>query len=219
MTSSLLYIDDDLLAADKSEGLATIPERGAQTDCLLARLQDELAQKLFVVHRLDKEVSGIVLFARHAAAHRRLNMAFERREIEKHYRALVFGTLHRKEGRMDQPLREFGSGRMGVDAQAGKSSLTAYQVLKEGNGYSLVDVYPITGRRHQIRVHLYAMGHAIVGDRRYGDRRVQGNHPRLMLHAERITFGLFSGEIITLSSPLPSSFTAVLQQLGGNDLL
>ncbi len=213
----IIHSDEDLLAVEKPEGLASIPERGGNLDCLLFRLQDELSQKLYVVHRLDKEVSGIILFARHAAAHRWLSMAFEQRQIEKRYLALIHGKMPEMAGEMNQPLRQFGSGRMGVDVRNGKPSLTSYRVRKNYSAFSLVDAYPRSGRRHQIRVHFYACGHAIVGDLRYGDAPQQSKYSRLMLHAEQITFTALSGRVLCLTCPPTASFTSLLQQLCGDE--
>jgi tRNA pseudouridine32 synthase / 23S rRNA pseudouridine746 synthase len=136
-----------------------------------------------VVHRLDKEASGIILFAKNASMHQYLNIRFGERAVKKSYLALVFGELQEPSGNIKKRLREFGSGRMGVDDARGKESFTAFQVLKQLSGYTLLRLLPTTGRRHQLRVHLYSIGHPIVGDTRYGDKALQQGFPRLMLHA------------------------------------
>jgi 23S rRNA-/tRNA-specific pseudouridylate synthase len=114
-----------------------------------------------------------------------LNEAFEQRRIIKTYLALVHGRVGPNEGVVDQPIREFGSGRMGV-SPSGKPSITTYRVLERLGAFTLLEANPQTGRRHQIRVHLYHIGHPIVGDLRYGDRAVQQRFCRLMLHASGI---------------------------------
>ena len=117
------------------------------------------------------------------------------REVQKVYLALVNGLVKRREGRIGEPLREFGSGRMGVDKENGKASLTRYRVREHFQAHTLLSVLPLTGRRHQIRVHLYSIGHPIVGDRRYGDRAAQSAYPRLMLHARAITLPMPTGQV------------------------
>ncbi len=203
----LLYEDDELLAVDKPAGLATIPER-FHSQCLLNTLQDAAGKKLFVVHRLDKETSGIVLFAKNADAHRYLNNLFSSHEIAKHYVAVVHNEMAKKEGLIEQPIRQFGSGRMGVDFSKGHPSATRYAVRKRSPAYTLVDVFPITGRRHQIRVHLYSIGHPVAGDPLYGSPGREEDYPRLMLHALDISFTHQNGERLTLAAALPEIFSA-----------
>jgi RluA family pseudouridine synthase len=197
---ALLYDTPDFIAVDKPEGLSCIPERSHETDNLLRRLQDQLSQKLFVVHRLDKEVSGVIIFARHADSHKYLNDLFAERQVQKTYLALVHGPVQEERGVIDLPIREYGSGRMGVDLQKGKASRTEFVANKRFHLYSLLTVHPHTGRRHQIRVHLYRKEHPIVGDLRYGNRDAQKQYPRLMLHANSISFPGREGIIITVES-------------------
>ena len=210
---AVLFEDGDVLAVMKPEGLATIPERAGNRESLLPLLQAATGAKLFVVHRLDKEASGAILFAKNAAAHRCLNGQFERREVAKRYRALAHGIITRERGVIDRPIRMFGSGRMGIDTARGKPSTTAYEVIRRMREYTLLDLLPASGRRHQIRVHLYSMGHPIVGDRRYGDNGLQSRFPRLMLHATEIGFRLPSGGEKTVSSPPTETFDAVLESI------
>jgi RluA family pseudouridine synthase len=206
----ILFENGDVLAVCKPEGFAAIPERAKERESLLSSLQSLIPEKLYVVHRLDKEVSGVMLFARNPAAHKCLNDQFARREIAKTYLALAHGVLREDEGTIDRPIRQFGSGRMGVDAKCGKPSTTSYEVLRRLGQYTLVRVHSSTGRRHQIRVHFYSVGHPIVGDRRYGERKLQECFPRLMLHAAAISFRLPTGETMTVEAALPESFGAVL---------
>jgi tRNA pseudouridine32 synthase / 23S rRNA pseudouridine746 synthase len=209
----VLFEDADVLAVSKPEGLATIPERSGNAASLLFHLQAERGAKLFVVHRLDKEASGAILFAKNAAAHKILNGQFARREVAKTYAALSHGVVAEERGAIDRPIRLYGSGRMGIDAARGKPSSTEYEVVRRMGAYTLLDVRPASGRRHQIRVHLYSIGHPVVGDTRYGDRDLQSRFPRLMLHASEIGFRLPSGENKTVSSPLPGTFVAVLERV------
>jgi RluA family pseudouridine synthase len=207
----LLYCDDDVLAVDKPEGMATIPERPPTGASLVETMAARLAMRLYIVHRLDKAVSGVLLLAKHAAAHRCLNDQFCDRKVEKTYLALVHGPVASDRGEIDLPLRQFGSGRMGVDRAGGKPSLSRFEVIRRATEATLVAVRPLTGRRHQIRVHLYAIGHPIIGDPRYGDLAAQRRFPRLMLHAGEIAFELPSGRPVRISAPPPPSFARLIQ--------
>lgn len=210
----VLFENDDVLAVDKPEGIVSIAEAGKGG--LPELLRGQFAGKLYPVHRLDKEVSGVILFAKNAEAHRFLNAGFERREVKKTYLALVHGAIEQNRGVISTPIREFGSGRMGVDRGAGKPAATEFKVyrrVKGGGGFTLVRAYPATGRRHQIRVHLYSIGHPIVGDRKYGERAVQEKFPRLMLHALSLEITLPGGERVTIEASPPESFTRVLEGL------
>jgi RluA family pseudouridine synthase len=169
--------------------------------------------KLYVVHRLDKEVSGVIVFAKNAAAHRNLNEQFGSRTIKKIYVSLTHGIINDNRGIIKKPLRQFGSGRVGVDNQRGKLSATEFEVIKRLGAYTLISVCPVSGRRHQIRAHLYSIGHPIVGDLRYGEKKVQQKFPRLMLHAQKITLRLPSGKIVALEAPIPESFKAVIESI------
>jgi len=206
----VLFDRGGVLAVCKPEGLASIPERTKDRDSLLVSLQSSIPDKLYVVHRLDKDVSGVMLFARTAAAHRCLNDQFAKRRIAKTYLALVHGALPEDAGTIDRPIREFGSGRMGVDAKHGKASASSYEVVRRMGHYTLVTVRTATGRRHQIRVHFYSIGHPVVGDLRYGDKSQQERFPRLMLHAASISFELPSGEAVAVEAPVSGTFSAVL---------
>jgi len=207
---SILFENDDLLAVDKPEGLAAIPERLLDNKSLFGMLSSERAGKLYVVHRLDRETSGVIVFARNAETHRRLNRQFESRTVRKQYLALVHGIVSDDEGTIDAPLRQFGSGRVAVDPERGKASITDFRVQNRSKSATLVEAYPRTGRRHQIRVHLYHLGHPIVGDPLYGDKTQQAPYPRLMLHAHTLTLHLPSHNDLTLKAPIPQSFQAVL---------
>ena len=203
----MLFEDDDVLAVNKPEGLASILERDTTRESLLSLLSAAKHTKLYAVHRLDKEVSGVILFAKNAAAHKYLNDQFSQHSVRKSYLALVHGVMVHESGTIDAPLRQFGSGRMGVDSKRGKESITIFHVIKRFNSSTLIEVHPISGRRHQIRVHLYSLGHAIVGDLLYGERERQRRFPRLMLHAQRIEVQLSSGRGMSIEAPIPESFT------------
>ncbi len=211
----VLHEDEAVLAIAKPEGISTITERDPKVPSVHRLLEAERGERLFVVHRLDKEVSGLVLFARTAEAHRALSMAFEARRVDKTYLALAHGSIEGESGAIEKPIAQFGSGRMGVveDARRGKPSRTEWTVRRRYAASTLVEARPITGRRHQIRVHFYAIGHPLVGDPRYGDRAAQARWPRLMLHALRLRVTLPDGSELSLEAEPPKSFTSVLDGL------
>ncbi len=180
-TIPLIYEDNEVWVVNKPPGLATISERLDTSAPSLWKLGEQDAGRLWVVHRLDKETSGVVVFAKTAQAHRLLCAAFERRNTRKIYWAWVHGELA-GEGVCDGPLREFGSGRVAVDPR-GKPSETAWRVLRTVPGFTLVEVQPHTGRRHQIRAHLTALRYPLVGDPLYGPADLRRGWPRMYLHA------------------------------------
>ena len=209
----ILFEDERLLVVDKPAGWLVIAGRGAQDEePLLEQAAREGGCKLFVVHRLDRETSGALLFAKDAATHARVCALFERHGVEKVYWALAQGRLAGPR-LMDQPLAAFGSGRWGVKP-GGKPSRTELRPLEcFGERAAWVEARPQTGRRHQVRVHLYAAGHPVLGDRLYGkpgewSRRA----PRLMLHAARVTFKL-GGRRFEAAAPLPADFDALMKEL------
>lgn len=207
----ILFENDRILAVDKPEGVVSISQAGKGG--LPEMLSGVYPGKLYPVHRLDREASGVIVFAKDPGIHRHLNGEFDRRSVRKTYLALTHGNIDANRGVVNKPIREFGSGRMGVDVKLGKPSSTEFKVYERLKGYTLVRAYPLTGRRHQIRVHLYSIGHPIVGDLEYGDRAEQAKFPRLMLHALEIEFNLPGGERLKIEAPVPESFEAVLKIL------
>ncbi len=203
----IIFENDDLIAVDKPEGLSVIPERDREKTNLITLLTGERGCKLYVVHRLDKEVSGVLLVAKNAESHRYLNDLFSEHKIVKTYCTVVHGLMPAEKGVIDKPIRECGSGRMAIDERRGKPSVTAWQVIPGlSSRYGRLQVWPQTGRRHQIRVHLYSIGHPIVGDRRYGDKKLQSLYPRLFLHAAQIRVPWPDGTEIELVSTIPDTF-------------
>ncbi|MBI4648382.1 MAG: RluA family pseudouridine synthase [Bacteroidia bacterium] len=203
---AILFENENILAVDKPEGIASIPEGDISKGCVLKTLEESRKEKLFVVHRLDKDVSGVLLFARNAETHKFLNKLFDTRQVKKKYIALVHGLAAKDKGKIDKPLRQFGSGRMGIDFQKGKQSVTNFHIINRYNNFTLVNIAPVSGHRHQIRVHFYSIGHPVVGDIRYGEKAMQQKFPRLMLHAQEIAFKLQNDEPIKINSPVPRSF-------------
>ncbi|MEN6312571.1 MAG: RluA family pseudouridine synthase, partial [Acidobacteriota bacterium] len=210
----VLFENEAVLAVDKPEGVVSISEAGKGGLPELLRELGVFGGRLYPVHRLDREASGVIVFAKDPAMHRFLNGEFDRHAVRKTYLALVHGLISSNRGIINKPIREFGSGRMGVDDKRGKASSTEFKVYQRLRGFTLVRAYPLTGRRHQIRVHLYSLGHPIVGDLKYGERTLQEKFPRLMLHAFEIEFDLPSGKRLKIEAPAPESFAAVLKKLG-----
>jgi RluA family pseudouridine synthase len=215
-SSNLLILHEDsrIITVNKPAGQAVIPGRSIDPETVLVRaVERHCGSKIFVVHRLDKETSGVILFARDAAAHRFLSMQFEHRKIEKHYLALAMGIIS-EDGTIDKPIRQFGSGRMGV-ADKGQESKTGYHVLQRCGSGTVLDVRPFTGRRHQIRVHLYAIGHPVMGDPLYGQDRPVGGAKRLMLHAQSIAFQHPSGEAMIMSAEPGTDWQNEIRRISG----
>ena len=208
----ILYEDKSIIAANKPEGLASISENDVAIETLHSILERKYSQKLFIVHRLDKEVSGVIIYVRNSLIHKYLNQQFSERKVLKSYIALVHGIIKENTGLIDKPIKEFGSGRMGVDKK-GKPSSTAIKVLHRYENFTLIELNPTTGRRHQLRVHLYAVGHPIVGDVRYGDKKQQMQFPRLMLHAKSIGFKLSHDKKVFIEAPLQVSFITALKEI------
>ena len=188
----ILHVDDHCIVAVKPAGLLSVPGLGPNGgDCLAARIQSRHVDAL-VVHRLDMATSGLVVFARGATAQRRLSIAFAARAVEKTYVAIVAGRVEQASGEIDLPLGADWPNRPRqiVDRTSGKPSLTGYRVLQRDAiaGRSRVELCPITGRSHQLRVHLQALGHPIVGDALYAPATVQAGAERLLLHAAALRF-------------------------------
>lgn len=184
----LVYVDAALLVVNKPAGVLSVPGRGEdKQDCLARRVQEAYADAL-IVHRLDMHTSGLLLMARGKEMQRRLSRLFVRQQVEKRYVALVGGHLRTPTGEIDLPLSADWPNRprQQVDLLAGKPSLTRFQLLSHdpATQTSRVALWPETGRTHQLRVHLQAIGHPIVGDTLYVGRTAA----RLLLHAEDLLF-------------------------------
>lgn len=191
---TLLHIDEALLVVDKPAGLLAVPGRGPEgADSLVVRVQQRYPEAR-TVHRLDMSTSGLMLLARGIEAQRRLGWAFEKRTVHKRYEAVVEGLLADDSGRISAPLAADWPRRprQKVDTEHGKPSLTHWQVLQrdEPNRRTRLRLEPVTGRTHQLRVHLMSIGHAIVGDDLYGTGADTGAAPgaRLLLHACELRF-------------------------------
>lgn len=179
----LVYQDECLLVVNKPAGLLAVPGRGAdKQDCLSSRLQQVFSNAL-IVHRLDMSTSGLMLFARGAEMQGKLSHMFHEREVEKSYVAVVAGRVEPEAGEVNLPIAADWPNRplRKIDSELGKLSLTRYKVMGfDEPSATRIELKPITGRTHQLRVHMAAIGHPILGDALYGD---VNSAPRLLLHA------------------------------------
>lgn len=203
----LVHRCDSVLVVNKPSGLLSVPGRGAdKIDSLVSRVQREFPDAL-CVHRLDMSTSGLLVLARGREMHRHLSRLFRERMVKKYYIAIIKGRLQAAAGEIDLPLGSDWPNRprQRVDLAGGKSSLTRYRLLAHdaSTDTSRVELEPATGRTHQLRVHMAAIGHPIVGDQLYGF----GDGPncdRLMLHASMLSFALPSGaEPLTFECAAP----------------
>jgi len=202
----LLHIDDALLVALKPAGLPAVPGRaeGLQ-DCLASQVAAAFDDAL-VVHRLDMATSGLMLFARGPEVQRALSRAFELRTVHKRYVAVVHGRVASEHGEIDLPLMADWPNRplQKVDRVHGRPSLTRYRVTGLEADRTRLELEPVTGRAHQLRVHLLAIGHPILGDALYAPPEARAAAQRLLLHAARLRFEHpVSGATVTFESAAP----------------
>lgn len=183
----VLHADHEILVVNKPAGLLSVPGKGPElADCLIARLEIAYPQVL-LVHRLDRDTSGVMVFALTAHAQRHLGLQFEKRQMKKTYLARVAGRLEPRTGTVDLPLIVDWPNRplQMVDRENGKPAVTEWRVMKATDAESRVQLYPRTGRSHQLRVHMLALGHPILGDPLYAPETAD-QYPRMMLHAEEL---------------------------------
>lgn len=229
----VLLEDEHLIVAEKDSGLLTIPDRyRADIPNLYNKLYEEYGE-VFIVHRLDKGTSGLVCFAKTREAHRLLNAQFEAREPEKLYYAIVQGVPFEKSGVIDAGLTASKEGGMHVDIKRGKPSVTEYKVVEAFSRFALVEAKILTGRTHQIRVHLKHIGYPLAVDAKYAQKeelylseikrkkfnlkKATEERPllsRMPLHAHQLTFKHpITQEKIHVQSELPKDMRAILNQL------
>lgn len=202
---SLVHRDEDLLAFDKPSGLLSVPGRHpALQDSLLTRVQKQFPQAL-IVHRLDKDTSGLVLMSLNRKAHAFIAGQFEARTTRKSYVAEVWGRVDGKEGLVEMPLAidPEQKPRHRVDLDHGKPAQTRWQVIGYGQDRTRLRLFPVTGRTHQLRVHMKAIGHVILGDEFYAEGAALSAAGRLLLHAEELSFQHPNGSDVTFTAPVP----------------
>lgn len=240
----IIQEDGHLVAVNKPSGLLTIPDREGKETSLKQILKNKYGE-IFTVHRLDKDTSGIVVFAKTEASHKTLSQLFEARETVKIYNGLVLGSPFEKSGIITEPIAEhpykkgimtvYKKGRPDDPAGRGKESITEYEVLERFKLYSWMQFRILTGRTHQIRVHMKHLGHPVVCDELYGDgkpiylssikrktfnlsKNEEVERPilsRLALHSSQLKFQLFNKDY-SLEAPLPKDLRALLSQLNKN---
>jgi 23S rRNA pseudouridine1911/1915/1917 synthase len=232
MALDILIDNDQFVVVNKPAGLLSIPDRMGKDISLKALLQQKYGE-IFTVHRLDKETSGVIIFAKTEETHKHLSVAFEERQVEKYYLGIVQGIVPEKKKTIDAPIMQHPAqkGDM-IIHKKGKPAVTDYEVLEELGKYSLLQFQIHTGRTHQIRVHMQSIGHPIVCDELYGDptpilvssfkprynlsKKEEEERPilaRLGLHAARLVFTDAVGNRYNLEAPLPKDMRALLQQL------
>lgn len=185
----ILHDDHEVLLVDKPSGLLSVPGKGPDlADCLITRIQAVFPQAL-LVHRLDRDTSGVMIFALTPHAQRHLGLQFEKRQTKKTYVARVAGRVAEKTGTVDLPLIVDWPNRpkQKVDHETGKQAVTDWRVMRASDEETRLRLMPRTGRSHQLRVHMQAQGHPILGDPFYADGPAR-DHPRLMLHSETLQF-------------------------------
>ena len=183
----VLHADHEILVVDKPAGLLSVPGKGPElADCLIERLRVPFPEVL-LVHRLDRDTSGVMIFALTAPAQRHLGLQFEKRQTKKTYVARVAGRVSEREGRVDLPLCVDWPNRprQKVDYENGKSAVTDWKVQRASDEETRMRLYPQTGRSHQLRVHMLELGHPILGDPFYAPETA-ADYPRMMLHAEEL---------------------------------
>lgn len=235
MKLDIIFENEHFVAINKPSGLLSIPDRLGKEPSLKMYLQDKYG-KIFTIHRLDKDTSGLIVFAKDEETHKFLSQAFEGRDVQKYYLGLVNGTMMNNKGSIDAAIMEApGKTTLMMTNKKGKPSLTDYEVLEEFGQYSWLQFQIHTGRTHQIRVHMKHVGNPIVCDELYGDgspvllssikrkfklsKDMLDERPilnRLALHSHRLIFKNAQGATHQLEAPLQKDLKALLQQLKKN---
>ena len=232
VSSITIFENDDFIVLNKPSGMLSIPDRTQSQPSL----KDFLIEKfggIFTVHRLDKDTSGVIVFAKNETTHKHLSQQFEDRSTQKIYNGLVTGKLTGPAGVIDEPIAEhFSKNGMMMTSDKGKPSVTEYELLEQFRAYSWMQFYILTGRTHQIRVHMKHLGHPVACDELYGDgkpillsafkkkfnlaKSAEEERPilnRLALHAAQLSFKTMENNQQTFEAPLPKDLRALLQQL------
>ncbi len=233
MKLDILYEDEQYIIVNKPSGLLSIPDRhNAQIPSVAGLLRKQFPL-VFIIHRLDKDTSGIICFAKDEETHRYTSQLFEHREVKKKYIGIVHGSMSQESGTIEDPIMEHPAinGKMIIHQKQGKPSITKFEVMESFGLYSFVQFDILTGRTHQIRLHMQNYGHPIVGDALYGkedavyisqlkkkfklSKDSEEEKPilnRLALHAFRLIFVASTGHTIDVEAPLPRDMNAMLNQ-------
>ncbi|MES2797313.1 MAG: RluA family pseudouridine synthase [Bacteroidota bacterium] len=230
----ILFENDDFIVVNKPHSVSTLDERNADDNpnsiLRMAKVYSDDAQ---VAHRLDKETSGVLAIAKNPEAYRHLSMQFEHREVRKRYHAVVEGVHNFEDISVYLPILALRDGMVKIDRQQGKIAETIFNTLKVYKNHTLVECQPITGRMHQIRIHLTCLKAPIVSDELYGgsmlylsslkkkfnlkqDTEEQPIMKRVALHAHSLSFSLINGDPITIIAPYPKDLEVLIKQLDKN---
>jgi len=234
MNIDTLYEDEDILIVNKPAGMLVVPDRfNAALPSLNKTMEKKAGQKVWVVHRLDRDTSGVLCFAKNEVAHRYLSILFQERDVNKYYAGLVTGIVVPDNGRIENFIAEHPAtnGKM-IVARKGKIAVTDYKVAEQWPLYALMQFQIHTGRTHQIRVHMQSIGHPLVCDPLYGDgkpfmlsdikrkyrmsEKDEEERPllsRLALHAYKLEFYKEDGTAVVAEAPLPKDMAACVKQL------
>ena len=220
----IIYQDEDIVIVNKPCGMVVHPAAGNEDRTLVNALMYHIRDlsgiggemRPGIVHRLDKDTSGLILIAKNDRAHTIMSDQFKERSTEKHYRAVAFGNFSEEEGLIDAPIARHPTDRKKMAiVPSGKPSQTEWKVLERMKGATYLDVHLLTGRTHQIRVHMQSIGHPLLGDCIYAPHAKVAVHiPRLMLHAYSLAFDHpTTGKRMEFEAPLPEKFTKTLEKL------
>jgi 23S rRNA pseudouridine1911/1915/1917 synthase len=229
----IIFENESFVAVNKPAGILTIPDRYDGTITSLYKILEKIYHKIFIIHRLDKETSGIILFAKDEATHKHLCQVFENRNVEKFYTGIINGSLQNKKGVINKPIEEHPANKgMMIISKKGKPSITEYEVVQDYGLYSMVKFQIHSGRTHQIRVHMKHLGHPIVCDEIYGNpqpvllssfkkkyklsKQQEKERPilnRLALHSFQLKFSDINGTTYDLVAELPKDMSVLLKQL------
>jgi len=215
---AVLFCDHALLVINKPAGLLSLPDGYDLSKPHLRGVLEPKYGPLWIVHRLDKDTSGVIVLARNAEAHRHLNTQFSEHRVQKIYHTIVTGIPPWMEETIQVPLRTNVGRRKRtvVDPQQGKPATTTFTVLTHLKGHTLLQAHPSTGRSHQIRVHLYSLGYPVLADPLYGAVKPTPHIQRLALHAHFINLlHPQTSELVSFNAPYPDDFQLALTHLGG----
>lgn len=227
----ILFQDDDFIVINKPAGVPSVHERGKQTHISVLEMVREIYPDATLCHRLDRETSGALVIALNADAYRHMSIQFENRQVEKIYHAVVEGQTHFDDLLVDLPINSEHPGRVRID-RSGKPSATFFKTLENFRHFSLVECQPVTGRMHQIRVHLESQNTHIIADEMYGGKTwllsdIKRKHKgedsplikRFALHAALIAFRNMKGEVTGVKAPYPRDIEVLLKILRKYDLV
>lgn len=226
----ILFENDDYIVVNKPPFVASLDERGGSGEVNILRLAKQYVADAQVCHRLDKETSGAIIIAKTPEAYRAVSMQFEKRKVDKTYHAVVDGQFTFKELFIDLPILNDGNKSVTIDRKEGKRAETIFNTIKHYRHYTLVECKPITGRMHQIRIHLATQRAAISGDDMYRgkpvflsslkkgyrlskDEEEQPIMKRFALHARYVTFKGLDGKDIVIEAPYPKDFATLIKLL------